>query len=71
MEILQGFQLLDMFYLLPPNERYSYVFEGNSQALDHVLVITALLLPIPSTTRCTSTPSSTTSSPTTTRRSRG
>jgi len=46
-EILQGFQLLDMFYLLPPNERYSYVFEGNSQALDHILVSPALLLPIP------------------------
>ena len=46
-EILQGFQLLDLFYLLPPNERYSYVFEGNSQALDHILVSPALLLPIP------------------------
>jgi len=23
---------------LPRDERYSYVFEGNSQALDHVLV---------------------------------
>jgi predicted extracellular nuclease len=46
-QILQGFQLLDMFYLLPPNERYSYVFEGNSQALDHILVSPALLLPIP------------------------
>jgi uncharacterized protein len=46
-EILQGFQLLDMFYLLPPNERYSYVFEGNSQALDHILASPALLLPLP------------------------
>jgi predicted extracellular nuclease len=46
-EILQGFQLLDLYYLLPRNERYSYVFEGNSQALDHILVSPALLLPIP------------------------
>jgi predicted extracellular nuclease len=46
-QILQGFQLLDMFYLLPPNERYSYVFEGNSQALDHILASPALLLPLP------------------------
>jgi predicted extracellular nuclease len=46
-EILQGFQLLDLFYLLPQNERYSYVFEGNSQALDHILVSPALLLPLP------------------------
>ncbi len=22
---------------LPPDERYSYIFEGNSQSLDHVL----------------------------------
>ncbi len=27
---------------LPPAERYSYVFEGNSQALDHILVSPAL-----------------------------
>jgi predicted extracellular nuclease len=46
-EILQGFQLLDLYYVLPQNERYSYVFEGNSQALDHILVSPALLLPIP------------------------
>jgi len=30
--------------LLPPEERYSYIFEGNSQELDHVFV-TASLLP--------------------------
>jgi predicted extracellular nuclease len=46
-QILQGFQLLDLYYLLPPSERYSYVFEGNSQALDHILVSPALLLPLP------------------------
>jgi predicted extracellular nuclease len=46
-EILQGFQLLDLYYLLPQSERYSYVFEGNSQALDHILVSPALLHPFP------------------------
>ena len=46
-EILQGFQLLDLYYLLPRNDRYSYVFEGNSQALDHILLSPALLLPFP------------------------
>jgi uncharacterized protein len=46
-QILQGSQMLDLYYLLPPNERYSYVFEGNSQALDHILVSPALLLPLP------------------------
>jgi uncharacterized protein len=46
-QILQGFQMLDLYYLLPPSERYSYVFEGNSQALDHILVSPALLLPLP------------------------
>jgi uncharacterized protein len=46
-QILQGLQLLDLYYLLPPSERYSYVFEGNSQALDHILVSPALLFPLP------------------------
>ena len=27
---------------LPENERYSYVFDGNSQVLDHILVSKAL-----------------------------
>jgi predicted extracellular nuclease len=30
--------LRDLLDLLPPNERYDYVFEGNSETLDHVLV---------------------------------
>jgi predicted extracellular nuclease len=34
--------LHDLIDTLPPNERYSYVFEGNSQTLDHVLVSDAL-----------------------------
>jgi hypothetical protein len=46
-QILQGLQMLDLYYLLPPNERYSYVFEGNSQALDHILASPALLFPLP------------------------
>lgn len=29
--------------LLPPEERYSYVFEGNSQELDHIYVTPALM----------------------------
>jgi len=29
--------------LLPPEERYSYVFEGNSQELDHILVTASLV----------------------------
>ena len=35
--------LTNMTLSLPPEERYSYVFEGNAQALDHVLVNQALL----------------------------
>jgi predicted extracellular nuclease len=30
--------LLDLINVLPRDERYSYVYEGNSQTLDHVLV---------------------------------
>ena len=45
--ILEGFQMLDLMRLLPRNERYSYVFDGNSQALDHILVSPALLFPLP------------------------
>jgi predicted extracellular nuclease len=46
-QILQGLRMLDLYYLLAPNERYSYVFEGNSQALDHILVSPSLLSPLP------------------------
>lgn len=35
---LKGGVLHDMFETLPVNERYSYVFQGNSQSLDHILV---------------------------------
>ena len=37
--------LNDLIDTLPPNERYSYVFEGNSQALDHILVSTVCSRP--------------------------
>jgi predicted extracellular nuclease len=36
-ELTSGHRLLDLMNILPRDERYSYVFEGNSQALDHVL----------------------------------
>ncbi|HKP94550.1 MAG TPA: alkaline phosphatase PhoX [Fibrobacteria bacterium] len=35
---LKGSNLVDLMESLPENERYSYVYEGNSQALDHILV---------------------------------
>jgi hypothetical protein len=35
--------LTNLTFQLAPDERYSYVFEGNSQSLDHVLVTDALL----------------------------
>ena len=38
LEILKGTTLHDLIETLPPNERYGYVFEGNSQTLDHILV---------------------------------
>jgi uncharacterized protein len=39
--ILEGSnELRSMIWLLPPNERYSYVFDGNAQVLDQILVST-------------------------------
>jgi predicted extracellular nuclease len=40
--ILEAGVLTDLIDTLPQNERYSYVFEGNSQTLDHVLLSKAL-----------------------------
>jgi len=37
-ELTSHHRLQDLMNTLPRDERYSYVFEGNSQALDHVLV---------------------------------
>ncbi|HEY0319604.1 MAG TPA: endonuclease/exonuclease/phosphatase family protein [Pyrinomonadaceae bacterium] len=39
---LKGSILRDLIEGLPPNERYTYVFEGNSQTLDHILVTSSL-----------------------------
>jgi endonuclease/exonuclease/phosphatase family metal-dependent hydrolase len=36
-QILEGNELQSLLPLLPSNERYSYVFEGNSQVLDQIL----------------------------------
>jgi hypothetical protein len=38
MSLLEGGALHALMSTLPPNERYSYVFEGNSQSLDHIVV---------------------------------
>jgi predicted extracellular nuclease len=40
--ILRGGVLTNLYTLLPASQRYSYDFEGNSQALDHVLMSSAL-----------------------------
>jgi uncharacterized protein len=37
-DILEGGVLTSLIKTLPPNERYSYVFEGNSQTLDQILI---------------------------------
>jgi uncharacterized protein len=37
-QLTQGGALVDLITTLPVGERYSYVFQGNSQTLDHVLV---------------------------------
>ena len=36
--ILEGAGLVDLYDTVPLAERYSYVFQGNSQTLDHILV---------------------------------
>jgi hypothetical protein len=41
--ILEGGVLTSLFDTLPQRERYSYVFEGNSQVLDQILVSSKLL----------------------------
>jgi predicted extracellular nuclease len=40
---LKNAGLTALIETLPPNERYTYVYEGNSQTLDHLLVSSALL----------------------------
>lgn len=41
-ELTAGHRLTDLIATLPPAERYSYVYEGSSQVLDHILVSPAL-----------------------------
>jgi uncharacterized protein len=43
MNTLEGAELTTLTETLPQEERYTYVFEGNSQALDHILVSGGLL----------------------------
>ena len=40
----RGFELVNLWRLLPREERYSYIFQGNAQVLDHILVSPALLI---------------------------
>ncbi|MEK6322055.1 MAG: lamin tail domain-containing protein [Acidobacteriota bacterium] len=44
---LKGGVLHDLIESLPQSERYTYVFEGNSQALDHILLSDSLFNGIP------------------------
>ena len=37
-ETLKGNILQNLVETLPKEERYSYIYEGNSQALDHILI---------------------------------
>jgi predicted extracellular nuclease len=38
---------VNLWRLLPQDERYSYIFQGNGQVLDHILVRRADLRPRP------------------------
>jgi len=40
---LKGGALTDLIETLPEGERYTYVYDGNSQTLDHILVSSSLL----------------------------
>lgn len=40
--VLKGSTLVDIVELLPIEEQYTYIYEGNSQALDHILVSRSL-----------------------------
>ena len=43
LEILEGRELNNLMETLPRDERYSYVFDGNSQTLDQILVSDSLM----------------------------
>jgi len=38
-----SFELIDLWHLRPQSERYSYIFQGNAQVLDHILASPSLL----------------------------
>lgn len=40
--VMKGTTLVDIVELLPMEEQYTYIYEGNSQALDHILVSKSL-----------------------------
>jgi uncharacterized protein len=42
-QTLEGSVMTSLMRLLPQNERYSYVFEGNSQVLDQILFSSNML----------------------------
>ncbi|OIJ94658.1 endonuclease [Streptomyces colonosanans] len=44
--LTSGGVLTDLINTLPVNERYSYVYDGNSQTLDHILVSPAIKKPV-------------------------
>jgi uncharacterized protein len=45
--IVRGHELFNLMSTLPARDRYTYVFDGNSQALDHILISWPLLLALP------------------------
>ena len=47
LDILEGAGLTNLMKTLPAEERYSYVFDGNSQVLDQILVSTSCCTPAP------------------------
>ena len=42
LQVLESAGLSNLMETLPAGERYTYVFEGNAQAIDHLLVSPAL-----------------------------
>ena len=40
-------ELVDLWHFVPQDERYSYIFQGNGQVLDHILISPILLLSRP------------------------
>ena len=42
----RGLELVDLWHFEPVDERYSYIFQGNGQVLDHIVVTPSLLLSV-------------------------